>query len=99
MMTHCLTYFTSIGRFRQVKVMMKNVSSGEMKDGTTCIGGTSLRMFANDGETSYLVQHPTWVFASSVHLARPLQTCWPTHLSFHLLFSTILTSVQKTKRD
>ena len=46
-------------------------------------GGTKSHMFAEDGDTSCLVRHPTWVFALSVHLARQLRTCWHTHLPFH----------------
>ena len=39
-------------------------------------GGIGLRMFAkDDGEISYLSQHPTWVFPLSIQKARPLQTC------------------------
>jgi hypothetical protein len=52
-------------------------------DGTADGGGINLPMFAKDGETSYLGQHPTWVFPLSVHMARPLQTCWHIHLPFH----------------
>jgi hypothetical protein len=43
-------------------------------------GEMSFRMFAKDGEDSYLGQHPTWVFPLSVHLARALQICWHIHL-------------------
>jgi hypothetical protein len=37
-------------------------------------------MSAKDGETSHLVPHPTWVFHSSLHIARPLKTCSHFHL-------------------
>ena len=44
-------------------------------DGNMDAGGTYSHMFAKDGETSYLVRHPTYVFRSSVQMAPPLQTC------------------------
>jgi hypothetical protein len=34
-------------------------------------GGTDWCKFAEDGDTSYLAQPPTCVFASFVHVARP----------------------------
>jgi hypothetical protein len=54
--------------------MTAPVSTGGKRDGSVDAGGIGLRTFAEDGETSYLAQHPTWVFASSVHMAHPLQT-------------------------
>ena len=57
--------------------------SQEGRDGTANYGGTNSHTFAGDGEASYLGQHPTWVFASSVHMARQLQTCWHIHPLFH----------------
>src|SRR6266852_8431507 len=32
-----------------------------------------------DGGKSYSGRHPTSVFAPTIHLARPLQTCWHIH--------------------
>jgi hypothetical protein len=43
--------------------------------GSANAGGTSWCMFANDGGISFLGLYLTWVFASFVHVARPLQTC------------------------
>jgi hypothetical protein len=45
------------------------------KDGTGNDGGTNSHTFAKDGGTSSSNRHPTSIFASSVRLARPLQTC------------------------
>ena len=61
--------------------MICSISEVE-RDGTANYGGTTLHTFAKDGETFYLDQHPTWIFASSVHMARRSQTCWPIHLPF-----------------
>ena len=43
------------------------VSLGE-EDGPPSIGGIIPHMFAEGGETSYLDRHPSWGFASFVHL-------------------------------
>ena len=51
-------------------------------DGIANYCGTNSPRFSKDGNTSYLGRHSTWVFASSVHTARQLQTCWHTHLPF-----------------
>ena len=80
------------------------VSMGDVADGTSNVGGTSWRRFVKDGEDLYLVHHPTLGFASSAQMARPLQTCWRTHLQSHSLLTTIvnlsvLTSLQKMKKD
>src|ERR1700722_15898528 len=78
------------------------VSGGEIRDGIADGGGINFRMFAKDGEESYSGQRPTWAFPLSVHLARPLQTCWHIHLPFRLTSITvteIATSPQKTKRE
>src|SRR6266852_3435290 len=63
-------------------------------------GGIDLHMFAEDGETSHLVRHPTWVFHSSVQMARPLKTCCHIHLPFRSLLITAVKmgSLQKMKR-
>jgi hypothetical protein len=71
---------------------------GDAADG----GGISLRTFAKDGETSFLAQRPTWAFSSSVHMARPLQTCWHIHLPFHSSFNMLRkveTSPQMNNRE
>jgi hypothetical protein len=50
----------------------------------------------------YLDRHPTWVFASSVHMARQSQTCWHIHLPFlssSITLTEIGTSLQKMKRE
>ena len=70
-----LTYFISIGWLlplqTKTRISTPSVSVSLVEgDGTTSIGGTNPHMFAEDGETSYLGQHPSWVFTSFVHLAR-----------------------------
>ena len=50
MTTHCWTYFVVIGQFYSVKTRITLAFWGR-GDGTRDVGGTSLRMFAKDGET------------------------------------------------
>jgi hypothetical protein len=50
------------------------VSQGGVQDGTLNIGGLNSRMFAKDGEGSYLGHQPIWVSASFAHMARQLWT-------------------------
>ena len=69
---------------------MSAVESGGLGDGTAGDGGINFRMFAKDGEGSYLAQHPTWTFPLSVQMARLLQTCWHIHLPFHSSSTTVL---------
>ena len=76
--------------------------SQEGRDGNANYGGTNSHTFASDGETLYLGRHFTWVFASSVHGERQLQTCWRIHLPFHsssIIRKEIGSSPQKMKRD
>jgi len=62
-------YFISADRFSSMKMNMA-VSSG--KTGARAnAGGTSSYKFAEDGDTSYLAQPATSVFALFVHLAHP----------------------------
>jgi len=64
-------------------------------------GGTSSRRSAEDGDASSLVQHPTCVSASFVHLARPWQICsriLPPFLSSFNIKSGIMALLQKSKR-
>src|ERR1700722_1254951 len=78
------------------------VSGEKIRDGSADGGGINLRMFARDGEESYSTQHPTWAFPLSVHMARPLQTCWHIHLPFRSTSITLMKiskSLQKTKRE
>ena len=63
-MIRYLTYFISIGRLLHVQTKTKTRIT------TNIIGGTNPHVFAEDGETSYLGQHPSWVFISFVHMAR-----------------------------
>jgi hypothetical protein len=101
-MIHSLTYFISIDRpsltgTRMVLTVWKVGGDGIAND-----GGTNSHKFAKDGETSFLAQHPTWVFPSSVHMARQLQTCWHIHLPFlssWITMTPIWTSLQKMKRE
>src|ERR1019366_6153329 len=81
--------------------MTSPVSSGAVGDGPVDVGGISLRMFAKDGETSFLAQHPTWMFASSVQKTRLLEICWHIHLPFHSssITLTFRTSPRKMKRE
>jgi hypothetical protein len=88
-----LTYFISIDQpsLTEMKVMFTVLKAGG--HGTVNDGGTNSHKFAKDGETSYLGQHTTWIFASSVHMAHQLQTCWHIHLTFHsswIIFATIM---------
>ena len=76
--------------------------SQEGRYGIANYGGTNSHTFANDGETSYLGRHPTWVFASFVQRARQLQTCWNIPLPFHSSSTTLTiigTSLWKMKRE
>jgi hypothetical protein len=75
-----LTYSISIGRPSQAETSMTLAESWEQRIGD---GGTNSHTFAEDGETSPLVLHPTCDFASSVHMERQLQTCWHIHPPFH----------------
>ncbi len=59
-------------------------------DGAASIGGTNPHMFAEDGETSYPGQHPSWNFALFVHLARLSQTSWRIHQPFHSSSITLM---------
>ena len=67
-------------------------ASAVVGDGIGNDGGTGPHKFAKDGELSYLGHHATWIFASSVHMARLLPTCWHIHLTF-LSSSTTLTKI------
>ena len=73
---------------------------GGLGSGNEVAGGTASHMFAEDGETLYLVRHPTCVFRSSVQMARPFKTYSHIHLPFRSLLITAVTMVllQKTKR-
>ena len=96
-------YSISIGHFFWAKTrMMAPVSSEGSGNGPTNDGGTTSHKFAKDGEPLYLDRHPTCVFASSVHMARQLQTCWHIHLPFLLSSTTLMEiaiSVGKMKRE
>ena len=70
------TCFIFLGHLLWTKIASR---TGYSTDG----GGMRLPMFAEDGETLFLAQRPIWVFPCSVHMARPLQTCWPIHPPFH----------------
>ena len=61
------TSFISLGHLLWTKIASR---TGYTTDG----GGMRLLMFAQDGETSFLAQRPTWVFPCSVYMARLLQT-------------------------
>jgi hypothetical protein len=97
------TYSTYIGHFFGAKTRMTTPDwLGVIRGGPADDGGISLLMFAEDGEASFSGPHPTWISASSVHMARPLQTFWRIHLPFHLssiTLTNITTSPQKTKRE
>jgi hypothetical protein len=70
-------------------------------DGIVKDGGTNSHTFAKDGESSSSGQHPTWAFASFVHMALQLQKCWhihPTSLSSLITLTNIRTSEQQMKR-
>jgi hypothetical protein len=77
-----LTTFISIDQpsLTEMRVILTVSTVGG--HGTVNDGGTNLHKFAEDGETSYGSHHPTWVFASSVHMAHQLQTCWHIRLPF-----------------
>jgi hypothetical protein len=51
--------------------------------GSADTGGINLRMFAEDGETSYSGQQPILVFPLSVHTAAPVADMLLIHLPFH----------------
>ena len=75
-----LNVFVFIGRscFMEMRITRPVSRSWEAWQriiGTWKNGGTSSCTFAKDGEILYLGQHPTSVFASSIGLACPLQTC------------------------
>ena len=82
-MNHFFTHFISTDHPSLMETRIMVTVSQEGRDGTANYGGTNSHTFAGDGEASYLGPHPTWVFASSVHMARQLQTCWHIHLPFH----------------
>ncbi len=93
--------FISIDRSRSTHTTMNMPASLEGgRNGCMNDGGTNSPTFANDGGTSYLGPRPTWVFASSLRLARPLQICWHIHLTFHssLITPVETTSLQRMKR-
>ena len=74
-MIRYLTYFISIDRPLPLQTktgitMTTNSVSLEVGDATASIGGINPHMSAEDGETSYLDQHPPWGCASFVHLER-----------------------------
>ena len=97
-----LTSFISIDRPSLMETRVIGTKSLVGGHGTAKDGGTNLHKFAEDGETSYLIHHPTWVFASSVHMAHQLQTCWRIHLPFlssSTIFAQIGISLQWMKRD
>ena len=73
---------------------------GETRNGSRDAGGIDSHMFAEDGETSYLVRHPSSVFHSSVRMARPLKKCSYIHPPFRSLSITTvkMASLQKMKR-
>ena len=100
MMIPFFIYFIFINRFFWAKTRMtRPVSSEGAGNGSTDNGGISLPTFANDGETSYLDRHRTWVFILSVQMARPLQTCSHIRLPFHSSSITSTASPQKTRRE
>jgi hypothetical protein len=80
--------------------MTITVSSGGGCHGTGDAGGINSHTFAKDGETLYLVRHPTCVFHSSVQMARPLKTCSRIHLTSRslLIIPVMMASLQKMKR-
>src|SRR5713226_7768744 len=101
MMTHYSTYLISIAHYFQGKENTTLTVSGRGSiHGTRDGGGINSHTFAKDGESSYLDRHPTCVFHLSVQMARPLQTCWHTHLPSRSLssISVMATSLQKMKR-
>src|SRR6266849_2650065 len=80
--------------------MTFTVSMGERSIGSGDAGGINSHTFAKDGETLYLVRHPTCVFHSSVQMARPLKTCSHIHLPFRSLLITAVevALLQKMRR-
>ncbi|KAF8472943.1 hypothetical protein DFH94DRAFT_764761 [Russula ochroleuca] len=101
-MIHCLTSFISIDRPSLTGTRLMVTVSWGGGDGDVNDGGSNLPKFARDGETSFLSHHPTWIFASSVHMACPLQTCWQIHLPFlssSITQAQIGTSLPKMKRE
>ena len=102
MIIHSLTSSISIdlpsltdGRMRE-----SVPESWEGGNGVTNDGGTNSPMFAEDGETLSLDRRSTWVFTSSVHMARQLHTCWHTHRPFpssSITLKQIGTSLQKKR--
>jgi hypothetical protein len=81
-MIHFLTSSISIDRPSLTETKLMVTVSWEGGDGVANDGGLNLLKFAKDGETSFLGRHPTWIFASSVHMTRQLLTCWHIHLPF-----------------
>ncbi len=53
-----------------MSVLQEGGNSAVSDDGT---------ISARDGGISYSDRHPASVFPPSIHLARPLQTCWHIH--------------------
>ena len=97
-----LTSSISIGQPSLTETRVIGTKSLVGRNGTVNDGGTNSHKFAKDGETSYLGPRPTWIFASSVHMAHQLQTCWHIRLPFHLswiIFSPIGVSLQKMARE
>ena len=97
-----LTSFISIDRqsLTETSVTLTILLVGRY--GTVNNGGTNSHTFAKDGGMSYLGRHPTWIFASSVHMAHRLQTCWHIRPSFHsswIILAEIGKSLQKTKKE
>ena len=81
-MFHFSMSFFSVGHFFWMKTRL-NMSFYQGGNGSANAGGTSSRTFAEDGDTWYSDQHPTWDFASFAHMARRWQTCWHIHHLFH----------------
>ena len=97
-----LTSSTSIDQPSLTETRVILTESAVGGDGTVNDGGTNSHKFAKDGETSYSSPRPTWIFASSVHMAHQLQTCWHIRLPFHLswiIFAPIGISLQKMTRE
>src|SRR5205807_1479465 len=76
------TYFVSIGLLFSMETKPMLIASSGGKNGTANFGGTSLRTFAEDGDTSSSGLHPTSIFPSFVHLETQYQICWRIHLHF-----------------
>ena len=91
-------YFISVDRVP----LMKTKTVIFCGIGGTSNGGTRPHRSAEDGDTSYLAQHPTCVFVSLVRLARPWQICShipPLFLSSFNIESGIMALLQKMKRE